>query len=75
MGTKPSMQTGASTREGHQGHLQLKQRTKQLMEKALDAEQTEHLGHERHEAVACAAPAGPVTRAHHARLQHSCNGV
>ena len=30
----------------------LKQLTKLLVEKALDAELTEHLGHERHEAVA-----------------------
>ena len=30
----------------------LKQLTKLLVERALDAELTEHLGHERHEAVA-----------------------
>jgi len=34
----------------------LKQLTKLLVERALDAELTEHLGHERHEAVA--NPAG-----------------
>ena len=33
----------------------LKQLTKLLVEKALDAEMTEHLGHERHEPVANAA--------------------
>ena len=35
----------------------LKQLTKLLVEKALDAELTEHLGHERHEAVANASGA------------------
>jgi len=33
----------------------LKQLTKLLVEKALDAEMTEHLGHDRHEPVANAA--------------------
>ena len=33
----------------------LKQLTKLMVEKALDAEMTEHLGHERHEPVANAA--------------------
>ena len=38
----------------------LKQLTKLLVERALDAELTEHLGHERNEAVANASPSDQV---------------
>ncbi|WP_370870925.1 transposase [Hydrogenophaga sp.] len=41
----------------------LKQLTKLLVEKALDAELTEHLGHERHEAVATPAATPATARA------------